>query len=75
MLEMNLLRAPAVCDLIEHNLYDFCASLVNPRDAAVVESDVSLGYGWHVRIFYRSSSLDSIWFYRTSARQADRSGE
>jgi len=59
---MNLLWAPAMGDLIQRNLDHFCCSVADPRNTAVIESDMSVGYCWHAGIFYRSSPLDSIWF-------------
>jgi hypothetical protein len=62
MLEMNLLGAPAMAGLIQRNLDHFCCSVVDPRNAAVIEADMSVAYRWHAGILYRSSPLDSIWF-------------
>jgi hypothetical protein len=39
-----------------------CCSVVDPRNAAVIEADMSVAYRWHAGILYRSSPLDSIWF-------------
>jgi hypothetical protein len=44
---MDFLRAPAMCELIERNLDYFCCGIIDPRNAAVIESNVSLGYSWH----------------------------
>lgn len=62
MLEMNLLRAPAMRDLVERNLNDLRRSAVDPRNAAIIEADMSVSYSWHARIRVGSSSLQSIQF-------------
>ena len=50
MLEMDLLGAPAMCDLIQRNLDRLGSGVVDPREAAVIEPDMSVGYYWHTQV-------------------------
>ena len=72
MLEMSLLWAPAMGDLIQRNLDHFCCSVVDPRNTAVIESDMSVGYCGHAGIFYlminKAELVTRLWWMRRLIR-------
>jgi hypothetical protein len=43
MLEMNFFRAPPVRDVVERNVNHLGRSVIDPRDAVVIETDMTVG--------------------------------
>src|ERR1017187_9755760 len=49
MLEMDLLRAPAVSDRVKRNLNDLCVRVVNPRHSSIIKPNMGGRWNQHCR--------------------------
>src|SRR5438270_3016316 len=67
MLALNLLRAQAICDLVQHNFNDFYVRVIDPGDGPLVKVDVGGFRGEHRCSPPRAHSRTAYLLYDSSS--------